>query len=158
MTITAPVDGDLLDVAWAEEITDALNAMLPFTQAWTTFVPAWSSSGTQPAIGNGTLTGQYIRAGNTVIAWGTLTVGSTTTFGTGSYRLSLPVAGQAATAGPGVVWIFDSGTASRTGATYWIDASTLWLTAANGGDITPTNPQTFATGDIISYAIVYRVS
>lgn len=59
--------------------------------AWTSFTPTWTASSVNPAIGNGTISGKYQKFGKTVVARYTVTYGSTTTYGTGSYRLSYPV-------------------------------------------------------------------
>jgi microcystin-dependent protein len=57
---------------------------------WTTYTPSWTSSGTQPAIGNGTIVGQYRRIGQNIACRIALTTGSSTTYGTGDYLFSLP--------------------------------------------------------------------
>ena len=57
----------------------------------TTFTPAWTGAGSNPAIGNGTLTGFYYRVGNLIIATWNIIAGSTTTFGSGQYSVGLPV-------------------------------------------------------------------
>lgn len=60
------------------------------TTDWQAYTPAWTSEGTQPAIGNGTVNGMWRRVGDTMqvkIQW---TAGTTTTAGTGNYRLSIP--------------------------------------------------------------------
>lgn len=63
---------------------------------WTTYAPAWTSTGTAPALVNGSLTGRYQRFGRTVVCGINLIPGSTTTFGTGNYSFSLPVTAAAA--------------------------------------------------------------
>ena len=63
---------------------------LKWSGDWITYTPVWTSSGTAPVIGNGTLTGGYRRIGQQVDFWLEFTAGSTTTFGTGSWRFSLP--------------------------------------------------------------------
>ena len=62
--------------------------------AWTAYGSgaSWTSTGTAPSLGNGTWTGKYMQAGKLVIFRIVLTMGSTTTFGTGTYSLALPVA------------------------------------------------------------------
>lgn len=60
--------------------------------AWTTYTSAWTSTGTAPAIGNGTISARYSITGNTVNVAITLVAGGTTTFGTGTYSFSLPFA------------------------------------------------------------------
>jgi hypothetical protein len=44
MTITAPLDGGLLDPAWAVEVTDALNSQVPGLAALTATVSALSAT------------------------------------------------------------------------------------------------------------------
>jgi len=62
--------------------------------AWTAYGSgaSWTSTGTAPSLGNGTWNGKYIQAGKFVRFRIVLTMGSTTTFGTGTYSLALPVA------------------------------------------------------------------
>lgn len=60
--------------------------------AATTYTPTWTSSGTAVALGNGTLTGHYLKIGKLVFYSISLVAGSTTTFGTGTYNFALPVA------------------------------------------------------------------
>lgn len=50
----------------------------------------WVSSGTQPALGNGTIDGKYLRLGALLYFSLRWVPGSTTTFGTGEYRFVLP--------------------------------------------------------------------
>ncbi len=61
---------------------------------WSTYSVSWTStSGTQPAIGNGNLSGRYKQIGKTVFVSINLTSGSSTTFGNSGYwQFSLPVA------------------------------------------------------------------
>lgn len=66
------------------------NLWIGLQAAWDTYTPAWTSSGTAPALGNGSIQGKYYRVGKTVDFEVLLTPGSTTTFGTGVYSISLP--------------------------------------------------------------------
>jgi hypothetical protein len=54
---------------------------------WT---PAWTASGTAPAIGNSSITGVYTRAGSVITYSIDFTIGSTATVGTGQWYFSLP--------------------------------------------------------------------
>jgi hypothetical protein len=63
--------------------------------SWADYTPAWTSTGSQPTIGNGTLAGRWIKIGTHVTFRASLLAGSTTTFGTGIYTLSLPTAAAA---------------------------------------------------------------
>lgn len=58
--------------------------------AWTAYAPIWSSTGTAPAIGNGSIAGVYKRVDSTVHVSILCRFGTTTTFGTGTYGWSLP--------------------------------------------------------------------
>ena len=64
--------------------------------AWGSFASAWTSSGTAPALGNGTLVCNYMQVQKLVNFRIALTLGTTSTIGTGAYSLSLPVAAVAA--------------------------------------------------------------
>ena len=58
--------------------------------AYLSYTPAWTGA-TNPTLGNGTLTGRWTRIGRTVIGSINLTIGSTTTGGSGSWAWDLPV-------------------------------------------------------------------
>lgn len=64
--------------------------------AWQTYTPAWTGTGSNPAIGNGTITGRYIQAGKIVHGNVRIVMGSTTTFGSAGWIIGLPVAAQSA--------------------------------------------------------------
>lgn len=56
----------------------------------TSYTPVWASIGTQPALGNGTAVGEYIKIGKIVLGWFLITLGSTSTAGTDVYEFTLP--------------------------------------------------------------------
>ena len=58
---------------------------------WTTYSPSWTASTTNPVIGNGTITGRYKAIGKTVFVFVKINMGSSTTYGSGQWRISLPV-------------------------------------------------------------------
>ena len=64
---------------------------------WDTYTVAWTAATTNPVLNNGTLTGRYRLIGRTVLCRIHLVAGSSTTFGSGSFRFSLPL--TAATTG-----------------------------------------------------------
>lgn len=68
----------------------SLNTSVGNLGAVSTYNPVWSSSGTSPNIGNGTIKGKYIKVGKLVVAWVSQVNGSSTTYGTGQYGWSLP--------------------------------------------------------------------
>jgi len=62
---------------------------------WTPYTPAWTTTGTAATLGNGTLTGRYMKLGRQVTFGVFLTFGSSTNGGTGNYAFSLPFAAAA---------------------------------------------------------------
>jgi hypothetical protein len=60
-----------------------LQRLVPYT-------PAWTASTADPAIGNGSITGYYSRQGSDITVQIDLRFGTTTTFGTGNWRISVP--------------------------------------------------------------------
>jgi hypothetical protein len=64
---------------------------LTYGGGWTSYTPVWTAATTNPVIGNGILEGVYRRIGSICEFAIKLSAGSTTTFGTGVYRLSLPI-------------------------------------------------------------------
>ena len=60
--------------------------------AWTDYTPVWEAVTTNPSLGNGTLSGRWMRVGRTVHFNLELVTGTLTTFGSGSWRFSVPVA------------------------------------------------------------------
>jgi hypothetical protein len=58
---------------------------------WTTYSPSWTASTTNPDIGDGTITGRYKAIGKTVFVSVKINMGTTTTYGSGQWRVSLPV-------------------------------------------------------------------
>lgn len=70
-----------------QEIRDQWNTVLA---AWTAYTPSWTAATTNPVLGNGTLTGAYMKIGRTCFVQIDLTTGGTTTYGSGAYSMSLP--------------------------------------------------------------------
>ncbi|MFK0151207.1 hypothetical protein ACIQVK_03880 [Streptomyces sp. NPDC090493] len=139
-----------------QEIRDQFNS---FFGAWTTYTPTFGSTGTAPAVGNGTLNGQYMKIGRTVIMSLTFTIGSTTTFGSGNLSFTLPATGAAASNGVAL-----NASASRTGTQNFVmgampltnnatTTSTIWFASTStSGDWdawTASVPWTLAAGDIV---------
>ena len=58
--------------------------------AWQSYTVSWTAVTTNPSIGNGTLIGRYVQIGKTCILVIGLTMGSTTTYGSGNWSFSLP--------------------------------------------------------------------
>jgi hypothetical protein len=125
-------------------------------KAWTAYVPAWTSSGTPPAIGNGTAEGRYLIVGKIGIATGRLAFGSTTTFGTGTYDISVPFSVFHNDLNPGAVALV--GGTPVPGIARFNAANTLRIYGPTGGQISATVPFTWANGHQIQYTIVGEVA
>lgn len=143
--------------------TDAWYGILAaMSAAWTAYAPVWTSTGTAPAINNGTITGHYGRVGKLVWCTGVLTVGSTTTFGTGVWSLSLPVTAASANIGlyVGQAFLFDNSvTAGRqSGCASLNTTTTMTSYAGTGGQIAPAAPFTWAVSDKWSWTLWYEAA
>ncbi|MFI8297278.1 hypothetical protein ACIGCZ_15195 [Streptomyces nigra] len=145
-----------------QEIRDQFNSMF---SAWTAYTPTWTSTGTAPSLGNGTILGRYMKIGRTVICHINMTAGSTTTYGTGNYNWSLPF--QAANAGASYV-----GTAHLLGTARWVGQIVISPNATNCSAFFPTYPsgvadtrasfmtvslpETHAAGDQVRLTFIYE--
>lgn len=123
--------------------------------AWTSYTPTWSSSGTAPSLGNGTIAGKY-----KYDAWTrmlhirvNLSMGSTTTYGTGLYRFSIPsgftVVAYENGAVTGSMSDFSAGAfAICIGAGHTTNDLRDFITGT-GGVLNNTTPWTWANGDTL---------
>lgn len=68
------------------------------------FTPTWTASVTNPVINNGQLKGRYRRRGTEGFVRWLIKIGSTTTFGSGEYRLSLPPGWTTSNADSETIW------------------------------------------------------
>ena len=83
----------------------------PYETAWTSYTPTWTTPGTQPTLGDGTLTGAYKQIGKTVFVRVRLTFGTTTNGGTGAWYFNLPVTASSTWGIQMPVSILDNGNA-----------------------------------------------
>lgn len=146
LVTTAPsyVTGQVVTAAQLNALQDGIQA------AWTAYTPAWTGSVTNPVIGNGTITGAYLQMGKTIVGfWAKVVAGSTTTYGSGAYSLSLPVAPHANWAAP-LLCRYKVGANIYGGQTYQYVGSAAALAVDNSTAVgvlqatTPTVPATFA--------------
>lgn len=128
-----------------------------------TFTPTLSGGW---ALGNSTYDAYYVRVGDWVMFNVSIVLGSTATKGTTMFA-ALPVtAASAEEASSGcIAWYSDTGTAFYTGfvrpggtGTILLQVAVASGTYASAGNITATNPHTWATGDIIHYSGQYRAA
>lgn len=126
-----------------------------------TYTPTWTQTSATPAIGNGTLTGNHVRAGHMCHVQIELVAGSTTTFGDAAsgYRFSLPFPGHLSFNQRGFpVRIYD--TSAGADFTGWasIGAGQDYITISVGAQqVRSTSPMTWANGDTLQCSFSYMV-
>ncbi len=125
------------------------------------YTPTWTSTGTQPAIVDGTIAGQFQRDGSRVDFQVSQTIGASDTFGTGNYNWSVPVSSQAV-GQPIAATAFDSSTGKvYVGMATYTDATHLVVVTADPAGVTtfwgPTVPFTWASGDVLALNGAYFV-
>lgn len=133
--------------------------------AYAAYTPTWTASGTAPAIGNATVVAKYAQIGKFIHAYGLISFGTTSTYGTGSYSFALPVtAGTSGTYVTGQALLYDSSANAAGNALAFLTTTTtmtLQYGATYLGTLTPAGqlaPWTWATSDIISWNITYEAA
>lgn len=162
--ITAPEEGMFtyqIDADTYTMYTGAAWLAVASGKTWTTFTPTWTGSVSNPVLGNGTCVGAYLQVGKTVRFKIVLTVGSTTTFGSGAYGLSLAVAPNDSFAAAAVY--IDASASTRCSGSAWLTSGSgvfrmLPPTDAASAGISPTVPFTFATSDQILVSGIYETA
>ncbi len=120
--------------------------------AWTSYTPAWTSTGVAPVLGTGTIVGRYKLFGKWGLVRITMTAGGTTTYGTLLYRWSLPAGWtlSTATAIYGIGAFYDSGSTITYNASIWAPSTTTLSLRTHGAatDASATIPQVPAVNDV----------
>lgn len=124
-----------------------------------TYTPTWTQTSATPAIGDGTLTGNYIRHGHQCMVEIELVAGSTTSFGdsTSAYRFSLPFPGHLSFNQKRFpVRIYDSSAGADFTGWASIGAGQDYITIAVGAQqVRATSPMTWAKGDTLECSFSY---
>lgn len=142
--------------------TEVRDAFTGVQAAWTSYSPSWTAATTNPTIGNGTIVGAYLQIGKTVHWRIKISPGSTTTFGTGTYFVSLPVTpiSSPSILPIGNAFLQDTGVNSYIlNALYVGDAggTRFYTSASPAATWQPATPATFGNGDFFSAAGMYEV-
>lgn len=131
--------------------------------AWTDYgTPStiWTSTGTQPSIGDGLIVARYRLIDSRTCAFRIkVNPGSTTTFGTGTYRFLLPF--TVADEQVGVALFRDNSAALQYGGfSAWLQSGTTILTVSNSAaaNWSPTVPATWASADRAEISGVYEIT
>lgn len=125
---------------------------------WQSFTPVWSSSGTAPAIGNGSIIGYERRVGSDVEFNIKILSGTTTTYGSGTWFFGLPKKiGTQNLGSAGSIKVYNNASPFNTylgvviggpGASSSIAAGP---TGANWGQGTPTTLTAIAGNEIVAF-------
>lgn len=148
-TYNQVVDDLALNASVSANFTDLAGPMDVYT-------PIWQAATTNPVLGNGTLVGKFRQAYKAVDFAIALTMGSSTTYGTGNgYSLSLPVPPDPTVNFQTTGMIVDT----STGDNYLVAADTVTVagvlrlrligTLGIMSTVGATAPMTFAVGDRI---------
>ena len=127
---------------------------------WTSYSPLWTASTTNPT--NYTGTGEYIQAGKLVIFKARVTANAAGfTAGSGTYRVSLPVAIADGIGARFVVGILKSGS-TYMGMTYSVSGTTAFIGYNDGtaimASVTNAIPSVFAANDYIELTGTYEAA
>lgn len=152
--------GELLKAA--DMNTELRDLSAGLQASWGTYTPTWGGT-SNPAIGNGVLSGRYMRVGKTITANITIVMGSTTTYGSGTWTLSLPVASVFTTTtyvNLGSVSMRDtSASANSTGVAILANQTTAQMVVGSSNAfVSTTAPWTWANGDTLSVTLNYEAA
>lgn len=137
---------------------------------WTPWVPTWGAvTGTQPVLGNGSIAGRYQRIGKTVHFVITLLMGSTSTYPTIQWYITLPFPAMVSV--PALIPVFHGrifdnsvgtaflATAHAQNPAYMALETQSSVSPAAGTDVMRQGfPITWATGDAIYFSGTYEAA
>lgn len=125
----------------------------------TTYTPSWTAASVNPSLGDGSAVGYVQKVGRRVKVSGRITMGSTTTFGTGVYTFSLPYVPSTSIPQIGVAFLADATGNNYVGMVQTLTDGTARcvIYVDNGGQLSPTVPFTWAQNDEIRFTIEYFV-
>jgi hypothetical protein len=131
----------------------------------TDFTPVWTASSVNPVLNDGTLTGRLFRAGRTITVQMYLTIGASTTTGTGIWTFSLPASLsflKASRVSMGSAYGLRTGVAFQVGATITnTSPTTLGITIishAGSNNWGPAVPVTWAANDYVRMQVTYELA
>jgi hypothetical protein len=136
------------------------------TSPWSAYTPTWTASVTNPVIGNGTITGSYTVIGKTCFVRGNIAMGSTTTFGSGEWYVSMPIPAINADAILLTATLLDNGSAwynaimvgARAGFNTKAPLQYVDITNGTASDVNPTQPFTWTNTDRFVWNGSYEIA
>ena len=123
--------------------------------SWTAYTPQWTAASSNPAINNGTIQGYYKVVGKTCFVRGNIAMGSTTTFGSGEWYVSMPFTASHADSILMSATLLDNGSAwynatmngARAGFNHKAAIQYQHSTNGTAVELNPTQPFTWTTSD-----------
>lgn len=149
---TIQVGSTLTDNSSGSVVVDSRQAVP------TNYTPTWTAASVNPTLGNGSLSGIYIKTGKRVDVQFQLVIGSTTNLGTGIWYFSLPFVPSTSLSWIGTSLALISGTAFYVLAAQTLTDGTarLILTAdAAGNQVSPTSPGAWPSGSYMTVSLTY---
>jgi hypothetical protein len=136
-------------------------ASLSEQPGWTTYSPVFTSTGVAPDVGDGSVTGRWLKVGYRTIAVEVLTLwGAGSNQGTGRYLWSTPFAASSdGVTATGACYMLDNGTANRAGI---VNVSSgldqYFVTNTPNGDVGANVPHAWTATDQIRFSIVHEIA
>jgi len=147
--------------------TGSINGAVVNNTAWASYVPIWTSNGTQPVLGNGDLSGAYKVIGKTCFVRLRLALGTTSTGGTGHWLFSLPITASNPDGIQFPCSMLDNGNAWYQGTvngTYAGHTDKTAIIVASGGGasssegVTSTKPFVWGAADSLQFNGSYEIA
>jgi hypothetical protein len=125
---------------------------------WFSYVPVWTATTTNPVLGNGTIAGRFTINGRMVTATVGLTIGSSTTTGSGQWFISLPLtAGSFYSDFVGTWRANDQGVMNYGGSAFPSATDKVSFIVNGSTYVISTAPFTWADGDNLHFTISYPI-
>jgi hypothetical protein len=130
--------------------------------SWVSYTPEFTSTGVTPSVGDGSVTGRWLKIGRLTIAvevsvaWG---AGSNQ--GTGRYFWSTPfgVAVGSNQTATGACYMLDNGTANRAGIVNALSGlDQYFVTNTPNGDVGANVPHAWASTDRLTFSIIHEIT
>jgi len=124
------------------------------------YTPVWTATTTNPAIGNGSISGEYFRIQKLVVGSIFILCGSTTTYGSGDYRFSVPITATGDFVSPVYGQILDAsaGYPAYVGMGIWVTTTTFEFRTHGATVAKATTPITLATSDQLRFTFIYEAA
>jgi len=158
LTVTGGSSYTVADSAITENAYSHAESPMGFP-LYFNYALAWTGSTTNPVIGNGTITGRFTIIRNMCYVNGYVMMGSTTTFGTGSYHFSLPITQASTVYGIlGNMWAIRSGVAHYNLYLGFQAGTTLmFINQVDNVFLSPTTPNTWVNADHFAFNVIYQI-